>query len=522
MIGGMSPEERTGRCSTGPHCTAGNPATMKRTLPVLVLGLSLAMTASRASAQGATHLTFKAPIVTGTSAAGPTRLQPLPGISVTAVFTHDVTGAPYLTSAPVDPQGRLAIPAGHSPVTAWISGPQSAQFIVERPISIASITQWLSETVVADYSTRGTSVDITTLPGTLDPGLGITVSECNAYFHVLAANRLLAPYSNAVLRPPLEIKFQNHVPVPVTPASYSASPDRINLYPTPGSGSYSNPDDVVVARSASVLAHEYAHRVIEASYGSHALLPRINEGLADFLASLVTGSPRIGEGVHGPAAVIRNIDSNAQYASFSGRAHEDGLVIAGALYHARQAFAAQGMEASFDAMIGPLLASHPFDEPEILCRLLAMTMSGTHRAMLRQAFTTRHGIVEPPPTACGQPGVTSINAGWGGASRPTLTGAIASGSTSLTVSLQGALPGATAWVFVSYPPAGSLNVGPGTIAIDFASLLLTAPVPTDASGAFSATLPTVPFLPPLAIQAATADGNAPFGVAASNGLRVVF
>lgn len=467
-------------------------------------------------AQG--NLTFVGPVVGGNDARGPAQLLPMRNLKVIVTFENPTTTAVSIQTLYTNASGQIAIPTGFVPRIAMISGPQSPQFHVKRPYMIGTQTVWISETVVADYSLVPTAVDISTLPGTLTP-YGLTVADCSAFENAQRARSALQALDGSG-GAQLMVHFQQGSPFPYTPASYSQdAPERINLWTILGL-TYQSPDDCFAARSLSTIAHEYGHRILSYAYAAGPI-PRVEEGLCDFLASVVTGSSQIGLGVDAPGQVIRDIESEAQFNPWLTDKYAASLAISGALYHARERFALQGSVAQFDALLPGLLAASPIDEQGILCHLLQQ-LGTTQDAWLLQAFA-RHGIV-PQAGGCagsGIPaGVFAVSSGFGSglAAAPSLAATSSGGSFAMQV--QGGAPNALAGLVVSNPPMAPLPFAGGSAFVDLPSLmpLWLFGLNGQGSGALNFLLPAG--LGPYAMNVLVLDAAAPTGFVLSNGLFV--
>ncbi len=496
-----------------------------RLLSVLAAVSMVVAPVPHAWSQGPAYLEFRAPLVTGAATNAP-QVGPLRGAKIDLTIHNPTTNQTTVQTHFTDSNGRVPITAGFVPQVAYVSGPGNLQVRAQRPWTIGSVTTIANWTVVATYPATPSTVTVTTLTSPL--GGPLSIAECNAYQHANDAYIALTGLTNTSFATQLDVVIRDYTPFPATPAQFLAGSgnihDSIEFY----AGS-SNLELALGARSYSLMAHEYSHRIVSARYFGHSLLPRMSEGLCDFLASVAAGTPIIGAGLTypGPGGLPRDVSGSATYAGLTGNSHADGLVIAGALYHARQAFIAQNAGTAFDAMIPAFLAAAPFDEPAALCALLhlddndANLANGTpHDSLIIHAFTTRHGI--PLPPSCGYPTIISVPAGWSHspATIPTVTGSLTTPGLSLSLNVTTSVP-RQGMLLVSGMASSTTAVASGLmIALDPGSILPGVPVATPAAAplVLTATLPAG--LPPFVVEFAFANPASAFGVEASNGLRI--
>ncbi len=505
-------------------------------------------------ASASAQLSFNAPIVTSNSAAGPGQLRPLVGLNV--IVFYKKMGDPSSTLVQwetTDSAGQIQIPQGYVPDAAQIYGLNSSLLSIYRANSTIGNCKVLAPVIQyypVDYSVNSINLDITTLVGPARP----TQSECNAYYHLHEAHRILT----ALVAPAMPGHFNVIFDSSSGSSNYTAHYRwRAPSCPTPldqieiAVSGTNAANDTPAARSITTMAHEYAHRIIHHA-GANRIIPLpgyMNEGLSDFLASIVAdevsgggivgnswtnaGSNLIGYGVPSPTTAYRNIQNTAQYVAFpTAEKHTAGLVIAGAMYDCRQLFKAQGLQATFDSYIGPILTSNVYDEPGVYCHLLHLDdddndlSNGTpNQALIQQAFATNHGIPLPaslcPVSAQGN--VASVPAGWSapGTAAPVLAAVLRSSSTQLDLQVTSGRANAVCALMISLAPPSPIQVAPGlTIFHDFSSAAPPLYFLTDAAGSLALTAPLNLPLPNFALSAAIASPGAPYGYDVSNGVLV--
>ncbi|MGE3173944.1 MAG: hypothetical protein AB7O97_15065 [Planctomycetota bacterium] len=472
------------------------------------------------SAQGALQLV--GPVVTGDLATGPTQLVPMVDIQVTVLGAATV--GPPVVSGRTDDDGRIAYPFGFVPAQVLLGGPENPGLEVHRHVVYPPGSQsYLQVQSTANIPVAGLGsgpFDISAYPGA-PLGADLTVAQCNAWFHGQRAQRALGPMVQGLVTGPVRLEFG----VASSPAQYGRLQQAI-FFPA-----LADPNAAIAARSASTIAHEYGHHVIENLYLPAAPLPRMNEGLADYLATTVTGSPWIGLGA---ISVPRTADNSLRYlVDFIAQEHHDGQVVAGAMYHARELFTMHGRRARFDGLVTAALSARPIDEPDLLRILLLLDDDDGNPAnctpnadLLHRAFTAMHGVPWPSATGCSPTVVGSVQAvagGWSAASTspPDLRGSLASSPTSIGLQATFARAGVFGFFQGSVAPSQPLQLGPGLVAyLDSTQLLPALWFFTDGAGrgAFTASLPAG--LPPLAFHGVVFEPTAPLGVEVSNGLLV--
>jgi Zn-dependent metalloprotease len=89
---------------------------------------------------------------------------------------------------------------------------------------------------------------------------------------------------------------------------------------------------------ADVIYHEYGHGITDFLYRPSSPSGAQHEGWSDYTAATITNQPLIGRGFYGEGTYIRSVDNNMRYPEdWTGEPHNDGLIIAGALWDLREA-----------------------------------------------------------------------------------------------------------------------------------------------------------------------------------------
>jgi hypothetical protein len=91
---------------------------------------------------------------------------------------------------------------------------------------------------------------------------------------------------------------------------------------------------------ADVIYHEYGHGVTDFQYRPSSPSGAQHEGWSDFIAATITNQPLIGRGFYltGPDDYLRTVDNSNRYPEdWIGESHNDGLIVAGALWDLREA-----------------------------------------------------------------------------------------------------------------------------------------------------------------------------------------
>jgi Fungalysin/Thermolysin Propeptide Motif len=127
------------------------------------------------------------------------------------------------------------------------------------------------------------------------------------------------------------------------------------------------------AYDGDVVYHEFGHAVIDATIklgawhvdkrGAIDAPGAMNEGLADYFSSAITGDPDVGEYASadmGAAdnSVIRTLANSDRCSSVIGEVHADSTVFSGALWSARSALG-EGDRSKFDAALYKALRTNP-------------------------------------------------------------------------------------------------------------------------------------------------------------------
>ncbi|HBC47727.1 MAG TPA: hypothetical protein DCZ43_11830 [candidate division Zixibacteria bacterium] len=93
---------------------------------------------------------------------------------------------------------------------------------------------------------------------------------------------------------------------------------------------------------ADVIYHEYGHGITDYQYRPLSPSGAQHEGWSDYTAASITNQPLIGRGFYtsGPDSYLRTVDNTNRYPeNWTGESHNDGLIIAGALWDLREALA---------------------------------------------------------------------------------------------------------------------------------------------------------------------------------------
>ena len=100
------------------------------------------------------------------------------------------------------------------------------------------------------------------------------------------------------------------------------------------------------AQIADVVYHEYGHGVTDLQTRPIGPDGAMHEGFSDYLACTVTNQPIVGRGFYSndPNGYLRTLDNDRRYPiHWNGEPHNDGLIIGGALWHARSDLSPYGM-----------------------------------------------------------------------------------------------------------------------------------------------------------------------------------
>lgn len=140
-------------------------------------------------------------------------------------------------------------------------------------------------------------IDITSSIATGSPVGVISEAEANAFFHLHAAKRTLDVFGTPQSSRPISLRIHEWTPPGSrSEAGYVPYWNRIELF-VPRGSSFTVPSSITPASSGTIIAHEYAHRVVQDVYAGSPLAARVHEGLCDSMGSLVTGHARIAVGV---------------------------------------------------------------------------------------------------------------------------------------------------------------------------------------------------------------------------------
>jgi hypothetical protein len=118
-------------------------------------------------------------------------------------------------------------------------------------------------------------------------------------------------------------------------AHYDPSESSINFYML--GGNCSNTGEI-----ADVIYHEYGHGVSDYLYRPLSPSGAQHEGWSDYIAATITNQPLIGRGFYAlyPDQYLRTVDNTNRWPEdWTGEPHNDGLIIAGALWDVREALA---------------------------------------------------------------------------------------------------------------------------------------------------------------------------------------
>lgn len=350
---------------------------------------------------GAVH--FKAPIYLGSVAAAPVQMG-IPQM-LYLQFADGPTGDTWAGSGITGVAGSVSIPSGYLPTESnlYLVSPRT-MMMRETPTGDDSWTQGTISGLHVDWSTSPPTLSLEDSVG----GTPLwTTSELNLHRHVnTALAKLDLVLGHAQHPTPALLLYVSHLPNDAygSKASYTWSPslgmESIVVY----ANSW-NPDQGRFGRSFSVIAHECAHRFVKSIYAQgspDSPPPELDEGFADFLASVVTGSPVIGAGLTG-AFLPRDLSTlpMPSLPDLPGDPHIDGYRLASALYQTRLYYVGT-IPGGFLALLRPLLDQKPSSLEDVLYKLLVLddddtTLSnGTPNDWpLYYGFTRTHGIHWP-------------------------------------------------------------------------------------------------------------------------------
>lgn len=152
-------------------------------------------------------------------------------------------------------------------------------------------------------------------------------SERDSYYGLLRAHQHIKEIEPAFTA--LDYTFPVFVNIPFCNAYYAGS--QVVM----GSGTADCAD---LGTWIPVMYHEYGHAITDAVYGAAGDPPgEMHEGFSDYFASTLSGDPRAGPEILGPGTMFRTIDNKLRTPEdFSGEAHIDGTILAGALWDLRE------------------------------------------------------------------------------------------------------------------------------------------------------------------------------------------
>lgn len=163
-----------------------------------------------------------------------------------------------------------------------------------------------------------------------------------------------------------------------------------------------------------VVYHEFTHAVVNVTlqlvgtphmdaFGASMAPGAMNEGLADYFSSAITGDPEVGEYAVGDIdpslSSIRTLDNQeACPKDIGGEVHQDASLFSGALWDARQALADDAQRLQFDGAVFAAMNSSPTgdlgyeDFAKLVHDAVKTALGDTVAASLDDAFTA-HGIL---------------------------------------------------------------------------------------------------------------------------------
>lgn len=105
---------------------------------------------------------------------------------------------------------------------------------------------------------------------------------------------------------------------------------------------------VNMARVADVIYHEYGHGITDWLSRPFSPSAAMHEGFSDYYATTIMGQPVLGIGFYGPGSSLRRVDEDRVYPQdWNGESHNDGLIIASALWDLRGALGAPRTDSLF-------------------------------------------------------------------------------------------------------------------------------------------------------------------------------
>jgi len=166
----------------------------------------------------------------------------------------------------------------------------------------------------------------TTLPVLWDDSIS-RADERNAYYHANVAHARIKAID------PSFTGMDRQTPIRVNQPDYcNAYWDGNGITLGAGSGSCQN-----LAMFCDVIYHEYGHGITDFLYRPLSPSGAMHEAFSDYFACTITNEPLIGEYVIG-SGYLRNLDNNLRYPDdLTGEVHDDGRILAGALWDMREA-----------------------------------------------------------------------------------------------------------------------------------------------------------------------------------------
>jgi hypothetical protein len=222
----------------------------------------------------------------------------------------DVTG---YTQDTTDVTGYYSIEAGTGgmrEVTALLRGDWA---------SVTNISG--GEASFSDSAAPGTQQDI------LWDNSNSREDERNAYYHTVVAHAKINEID------PSFTGMDRRTPVRVNETDYcNAYWDGNGMTFGAGYGTCNN-----LAMFSDVIYHEYGHGIADFQYRPLSPSGAMHEAFGDYFACTITNEPYIGEGVI-TGGYFRNCDNSLRYPEdLTGEVHDDGRILAGALWDLRVA-----------------------------------------------------------------------------------------------------------------------------------------------------------------------------------------
>ncbi len=247
----------------------------------------------------------------------------------------DVTGntrAMYID----DPDQEEPFADHYVTVTGWGQGTTGASgsYSVEagtggmREVTASLTGTWAR---VTNLSGGEASFSDSVPPGALEDILwddsNSRADERNAFYHTGVAHAKINEID------PSFTGMDRQTPVRVNQTDYcNAFWDGNGMTFGAGSGSCQN-----LAMFSDVIYHEYGHGITDMLYRPLSPSGAMHEALSDYFACTITGESYIGEGIF-PGGYFRNSDNNLRYPDdLTGEVHDDGRILAGALWDMRVA-----------------------------------------------------------------------------------------------------------------------------------------------------------------------------------------